>query len=372
MLSKTAKLLSVRGIIKMIGLIISGIIVILVVLFLILWIWSPGKVKPYTDEKGNVLADSVAEITKVDIGGMNQGMIIKGKNVDNPVILFLHGGPGNPEYVFAKNSRLNLEDSFTVCWWEQRGTGMSYSSDIKPGTITMEQMISDTVEVTNYLRERFGKDKIYIMGHSWGSFLGVHVAERYPELYEAYIGIGQVVNQMESEKLGYDKMLEVAQADGDTKSIEKLKKFNLNSIEKIPSDYLVTRSEIMTNQGYGVFHKPTSKFELLLPIFQLPEYTLADKYGYAMGSMLCLDQPINEAVYTTNLLDTINDLKIPVYITHGAFDLQVSYQLSKEYFEKLNAPIKKFYTFENSAHSPFVEEPEKFIEIMLTDVLTQR
>ncbi len=369
MQNRATKLLSIRGIIKMAGFIIGGIVLIFAGLLLVLRIWSPGKIKPYLDENGNILSDSVAEITKVEIGGMDQGMIIKGKNVNNPIILFLHGGPGNPEYVFAKNSSLNLEDNFTVCWWEQRGTGMSYSSDIKPGTITLEQMISDTVEVTNYLRERFGKEKVYLMGHSWGSFLGIHVAERYPELYEAYIGIGQVTNQIESEKMGYAKMLEVAQSRGDTKSLEKLKQFNLADVENSSPKYLMARSEIMMKQGYGVFHKPISKFSLLLPIFQLDEYTLADKYGYAMGSALCLDQPINKIQFSTSLFDTINELKLPVYITHGAFDAQVSYQLSKEYFDQLQAPLKRFYTFDNSAHSPFVEEPDKFTQIMLKDVL---
>lgn len=93
-------------------------------------------------------------------------MIIKGKNDQNPVLFFLHGGPGNPEYVLVKEYSIGLEDYFTVCWWEQRGSGMSYSSSIQSDTVTLEQMVSDTVEITNYLRERFGKDKIYLMGHS--------------------------------------------------------------------------------------------------------------------------------------------------------------------------------------------------------------
>lgn len=99
-----------------------GIIIALgIIIFLILLLWSPGKASPYLDEFGNVLEGSISEINKVEINGINQGMIIKGKNKNNPVLLFLHGDPGNPEYVLAKNFPINLEDYFTVCWWDQRG-----------------------------------------------------------------------------------------------------------------------------------------------------------------------------------------------------------------------------------------------------------
>lgn len=356
-----------RRLLKVTGVIIGSIVGICLVLFLILLSWSPGKIEPYYDENGAILADSISEITKVEIGNMEQGMIIKGKNVNNPVLLFLHGGPGNPEYTLAKE--VGLEDYFTVCWWEQRGCGMSYSSSIKDDEITLEQMISDTAEVTNYLRERFGKEKIYIMGHSWGSFLGVNTVDKYPELYEAYIGIGQVVNQFKSEKLSNDYMLSAAQANNDEKTIKNLQKYSLISPEDVTADYLMLRSDILSKLGNGVFHIPKSKFNLLLPIFQAREYTLSDIYGYAAGSLLCLKQPINQSQYTMNLIETIPELDVPVYIFHGVHDMQVSYELSRQYFDVLKAPEKYFYQFDNSAHSPFIEEPEKFIEILEDDLL---
>ena len=354
---------------KMLYIIVGSLIGLILIALFVLWLWSPGKVTPYYDEEGNALEGSIAEIVRLEVGELEQGMIIKGKNENNPVLLFLHGGPGNPEYVLSKEYNIGLEDYFTVCWWDQRGSGMSYDTSIEKGGITLEQMVSDTVEVTNYLRERFGQEKIYIMGHSWGSFLGINTVFKYPELYQAYLGIGQVVNQFESEKLGYNLMLEQAGETGDQKTIDKLKEYTLNTPDDVTINYLMVRSETMNKQGHGVFHIPKSKIQLLLPILKANEYTLKDKYGYMAGSLLCLDQPMNQSQYTINLNETIPALEVPVYIFHGIYDSQVSFDLSLNYYESLKAPKKAFYQFDNSAHSPFMEEADKFMQIIKDDIL---
>lgn len=349
--------------------ILSAILVVILTLLVILLAWSPGKIQPYFDENGNILEGSIAEITKVEIGGIQQGLIIKSKNKQNPVLLFLHGGPGSPEYVFAKNYSVDLEDMFTVCWWDQRGAGMSFDSTIPPESMTLEQMISDTVEVTDYLRERFGQDKIYLMGHSWGSFLGMHVAAQRPELYHAYVGIGQVSDQLTSEKEAYDYMMATALATGDTALVKKLEKYTLVGPETVTAEYLMVRSAGMNKQGIGITHTMTSEWnELLLPLLQCREYTFSEKIGYARGSLFSLNS-LFSTVLEQDLAETVPKLEIPVYFCQGIYDYQVSYQGAKDYFDKLQVPIKHFYTFENSAHSPLLEEPEKFRRIMQEDVL---
>ena len=355
----------------MIAIIFGTLVLLAVILFLILWINSRGKIEPLTDVDGKAVEGSISEIVRMPIGGVEQGMIIQGSNQNNPVLLFLHGGPGNPEYVMAKEANVKLEEAFTVCYWEQRGSGMSYSSSISKGSITLEQMVSDTIEVTNYLRERFGQEKIYIMGHSWGSFLGIHAAYEHPELYKAYLGIGQVVNQFESEKLSYEVLLATAEKKKDQQAIKRLEKYTLKSPQDITTKYLMLRSDLLGKYGFGVYHIAKSKIELLMPILGAKEYTLKDKYGYAMGSLLSLEQPMNKAQYTTDLNEAIPGLEIPVYIFHGVHDRQVSFDLSKEYFERLQAPKKAFYAFEQSAHSPFLEEPERFMKIVTREVLTR-
>ena len=326
-----------------------------------------GKVAPYRDENGKVLPRSVAEVTRVQIGGMEQGMVIKGRSLDNPVLLSLHGGPGASEYLTIKAFPLNLEDYFTVCWWDQRGCGLSWEPNIQPGTITLEQMISDTIEVTNYLRRRFGKEKIYVMGHSWGSFLGVHVVDRNPELFEAYIGIGQTTNGMESEKQAYACMLDTARRSGDRKTEKKLLAYQVTDLDSLTPEYLTLRSNITRKQGTGIFHVPRSYISLLLPYILAKEYTLRDKYGCTKG-VECLNQPVNEPNFSVNLSEAIPKLQVPVYIFHGIHDVQVSYQLAREYFDILDAPVKRFYAFEHSAHCPHWEEPEKFMEIIRRDI----
>jgi pimeloyl-ACP methyl ester carboxylesterase len=144
-------------------------------------------------------------------------MFIKGNNVNNPVLLFLHGGPGMPEYGLTKENPTHLEEYFTVCWYEQRGAGISYDRSINPKDITIENIILDTVEVTHYLQERFSQNKIYLMGHSWGTLIGLKTIKQYPELYHAYIGIAQIVNTLKSEQIAYEYMLEQYNKLGDKK-----------------------------------------------------------------------------------------------------------------------------------------------------------
>lgn len=356
---------------RIVILIFSVLLAVLLTLFGILLAWSPGKIQPYRDEQGQILQGSLAEITKVDIGGLPQGMIIQSKNTQNPVLLFLHGGPGSPEYVFAQNYPLHLEDLFTVCWWEQRGAGMSFDASIPPQSMTLEQMIADTVEVTDYLRQRFGQDKIYLMGHSWGSFLGVHTAARHPELYHAYVGIGQVSNQMQSEKDAYDYMLATARAQGDTGLVKKLEQHTLDGPQSVTSQYLMVRSAGMNKQGIGITHTMTSEWsEIFLPLLQCRAYTLSDKIGFARGSLFSLNA-LFATVLEQDLSQTVPKLEIPVYICQGKYDYQTSYTGAKAYFDVLEAPTKHFYTFEHSAHSPLLEEPEKFRQILLLVPLTE-
>ncbi|MCL2152316.1 MAG: alpha/beta hydrolase [Oscillospiraceae bacterium] len=362
-----------KRVLRMIGIILGTVIGALLlfcfVVLLIVWSWSPSKIEPYYDDSGKALPGSISEIIHMEIGNVEQGMIIKGKDVNNPVLLFLHGGPGNPQYVIF--SDIGLEDYFTVCWWDQHGSGMSYSSKRDCESVTLEQMVSDTVEVTNYLRQRFGKEKIYLMGQSFGSFLGINTVDRHPELYEAYIGINQVTNQLESEKLGYESMMYIAQASGDKESIQKLDKYQLDGADTITNDYLALRSSIMLKQGTGTFHNnSTTVFQYaIMPLLKAREYTLSDKYGFIAGSLFMLNSPVNKAQFTTNVMETIPKIDIPVYILHGVYDRQASYELSQRYIEILKAPKKEFYAFESSAHGAHMEEPERVIEIIREDIL---
>ncbi len=347
-------------ILSFVGLIVLGLIVILIIL-------SPGKPKQFLDESGNKLANSISEKIFIEIKGSKQGMFIKSKNLDNPVILYLHGGM--PVYFLTEKYPTHLEDNFTMVWWDQRNCGISYNSSTSQNSASIEQLVDDTIVLTKYLLERFNKKKIYLMGHSGGSFLGVYVVDKAPELFEAYIGIAQMSDQLLSEKLAYDYILNKYREMNNKNKVAHFEKFSFDDQNKIPIEYLKVRDDAMHELGIGTMRNMRNvATDLFLPSLCFSEYTLTDKYHLWAGkSKFGISQNWERMIYT-NLIQTRNDFKIPIYFFHGLYDYTCSYELAKKYFDKIQAPIKGFYTFEQSAHTLLFEEPEKVNRILVNDV----
>jgi pimeloyl-ACP methyl ester carboxylesterase len=350
--------------------IISILIAGILILVSVLMAWSyPGKPKPFLDQDGNPLAGSLSEKIFLEVNGVRQGMFIQSKDITNPVLLYLHGGI--PDYFLTKKYPTGLEDHFTVVWWEQRGAGLSYSPDIPRETLTLEQMISDTLEVTNYLRMRFGKEKIYLMGHSGGTFIGIQAAARAPELYYAYIGMAQMSNQLKSEKLAYDYMLQQFKENGNTNMVQKLEAAPVTMTNGTPRQYLLLRDIAMHSLGIGTMHDMKSIVTgIFLPSLQFPEYTVQEKVNLWRGKAASGVSSLWDEVLGTDLSEKLPELSIPVYFLHGIYDYTCAYSEARAYFAILKAPVKGFYTFERSAHSPLFEEPEKTQKILVEDVLT--
>lgn len=335
-------------------------------LFSILLIWSPGKPQPFLDASGKTIAGSISEKIYVDVNGVKQGMFIRGKNKNNPVVLFLHGGPGMPEYFLAEKYFSKFEENFTVCYWEQRGCGLSYQSDNASKSVTTEQLVSDTIAATNYLRKQFGQQKIYLMAHSWGTFPGIQAAAKSPELYYAYIGIGQISQQQESERLAYQYILAQYKASGNQSMIKKMG--NYADYQSNPS----LRDSTMHDLGVGTMHNMKSVFwGIFLPVMQCKAYTLTEKINlWHSKAVLVASTDLRQNMLNANMAVKVPKLDIPVYFFSGIYDYTVSYTLTESYFKKLQAPVKGFYLFQQSAHSPIFEEPEKTLRIMRRDVLT--
>ena len=349
-----------------ISLLLAGMIILAGILQLLSY---PGKPVPFEDEHGNPLAGSVSEKVFVNINGVSQGMFIKSKNVNNPVLLYLHGGI--PDYFLTQDYPTGLEDHFTVVWWEQRGSGLSYNNNIPPESMTVEQLVSDTLEVTNYLRNRFHKEKIYLMGHSGGTFIGIQAAARAPELYHAYIGVAQMSNQLKSEKLAYDYMLKQFKENGNKKMVQKLEEAPVTMTGGVPLAYLLLRDGAMHSLGIGTTHNMKSIVSgIFIPSLQFREYTLSEKLNLWRGKSRSGVSSLWNEMVATDLTYQLPELVIPVYFFHGIYDYTCSYPEAKAYFDRLKAPVKGFYTFEQSAHSPMFEEPEKMLNILIKDVLT--
>lgn len=299
-------------------------------------------------------------------------MFISGMDSTKPVLLFIHGGPGMPEYAISRHYPIVLEQLFTVCWWEHRGAGLSYSADIPLKTMTFDQFVDDAIEVTNYLRHRFNQEKIYLMAHSGGTLTGIMTAAKAPELFHAYIAMSQISNQMESEKLAYTYMINEFRKAGDSSMLRKFRKYPVDHLNT-PS-YYTMRDFPMHKLGIGTTHKMKSVITgVVIPVMQCSELTLKERINIWRGKAFNTKTAgLWDKLVRTDLTKKITELKIPVYFLNGVYDYTVSYQLSKEYYEKIDAPRKGFYSFKNSAHSPLFEEPERMKYILENDVLKNR
>jgi len=314
------------------------------------------------------LQGGISEKVFADINGVRQGMFIQCTDAAHPVLLCMHGGL--PEYFLTERYPTGLENDFTVAWWEQRGAGLSYSPGIPPETMTAEQFVADTLAVTDYLRNRFSKEKIYLMAHSGGTFIGLQAAARAPELYRAYVGVAQMVHQLESERRAYEYMLERYRQAGNGRMVRKLEAAPVTMTAGTPAAYLRVRDRAMHSLGVGTAHDMTSVVRgVVWPSLTSPHYTLGEKIRLWRGKRSCGVSALWDEMMAIDLADRVTELALPAYFFHGVYDYTVSYQLAQDYVEALKAPLKGFYTFERSAHSPMLEEPHRTQQIMREDVL---
>lgn len=332
---------------------------------------SLGKIQPFLNEDGQVVSDSIAEKVFVEINGYEQGMIIKGLNVGKPVLLIVHGGPGLSDYFLSKLYKTGLEEKFVVCYWEQRGTGLSFKNDMDQELFNTEQFINDTIEVTNYLRERFNEEKIYLLGHSWGTYLGLMAAKREPDLYSAYIAMSQIVNQKDSEVEAYQYMLDLYTKQGNKKMIKKLSEYHIDD-EKGLLIYRnsALRDQAMHDLGIGTMHHMDSVIKgIFLPSLKCRDYTIKERVNIWRGKVFSRESKMIFSIDDFDARIDVTSLDIPIYFLSGIYDYTTSYALQRDYFEKIDAPVKGFYTFQESAHSPIFEEPNFAMDIFIQDIL---
>jgi pimeloyl-ACP methyl ester carboxylesterase len=278
-----------------------------------------------------------------------------------------------PEFILTEQYPTGLEDTFTLVWWEQRGSGISYNANIPSETMTAEQMIADTIAVTHYLRSRFHQDKIYLMGHSGGSFIGIQAAARSPELYDAYIGQAQMANQLKSEKLAYDYMVQQFKVNGNSQMLRQLEAAPVTLEGGTPAAYRAVRDQAMHSLGIGTTHDMNSVITgIFLPSWLSRDYTFAEKVNLWRGKAQAGISILWKTMIKTDLSQQVTEFQIPIYFFSGIHDYTCNYSLAKEYFEKIKAPVKGFYTFDQSAHSPVFEEPQKVQQIFREDVLKGR
>lgn len=263
-----------------------------------------------------------------------------------------------PDYFLTRRYPVGLEDLFTIVWWDQRGTALSYSRRIPPTSMNVDQFIDDTLAVTDYLRLTFGQEKVYLLGHSWGSFIAMQAAARSPERYRAYIGMAQMVYQLESEKLAYDYLVEAYRRRGDSDMVRVLEKAPVSMTDGTPHGYLKVRDKAMHRLGVGTTRDMGSVITgVFLASWLFPGYTVHEKLNLWRGRSFSRGFGLWDTIIRVDLLRTVAELALPVYFVEGRYDYTCVTALARDYFEQLRAPVKAFYEFPESAHSPILEQP---------------
>lgn len=326
-----------------------------------LYWYSDGTTAPITDAQGRPVPNSIASLEPVTLNRTKQWILIRGYDQTKPVLLFVHGGPGSPEMPLMTNNDA-LEKRFVVVNWDQRGAGKSYDPAVFNASFTLGTFVEDAAALSRLLARRFHQPNIYLMGHSWGTLLGVQTVQKYPELFRAYLGIGQVANQLQGEQLSYDWVLQQANEHRNQPQIDLLTRYGRPPYASSQTwlDYLLPQRNMVTQYG-GAMHTGSLNKLLLGKLLLSKEYTLRDKINYLIGALASLER-LWPVVVRTDLNQTAPRLNVPVYIFQGVHDYQTPYAVAKAYFDRLQAPRKQFFTFEQSAHGPNLEEPALFMK----------
>ncbi|MCE5190061.1 MAG: alpha/beta hydrolase [Eubacteriales bacterium] len=312
----------------------------------------------------------IDEHRKLPVNGTQLDIRIRGTRESNPVVLFLHGGPGACNRHAVLRDQAPLADECTIVCLDQRGAGKSYDSAQAKRTMNMETTVEDVRCVVDFLRERFHQEKVILVGHSYGSYLGVLFCEKYPERVAAYVGIGQLANGAENERISYEFVLNEAQKRGDRKALKDLNRIGWPQKGMYASlNDLMTQRNLMTKYGGAAHGKKEGLItSLILPVLRSPEYTLADLIRYARGQFYNMHQLWREVISCDFMAD-VRKLGVPVTLTIGRFDRNTPPELAQAWLDALDAPKKEWIWFEQSAHAPISEESERWNSVFRERVL---
>ena len=314
-----------------------------------------GRTPPIRDGRGAVVPGSVASLEHIALGGVPQWVLIRGRSVKNPVVLFLHGGPGMPAMYLAHAWQRPLEDEFVMVQWDRLGVGKSYFGEFPSRYLTVRRLLDDTYELANFLRGRFAQDRIILVGHSWGSYLGMLAIRERPDLFRAYVGVGQLTGAGR----GDSALMRAQEAFIRSEAARRGQPEAVRDIE----DRGRAAYEKWVFRFGGELHGATSWWPLLWLGLRAPEYTLADVRRIPQGLSLYA-RLLQYDVPADTLRTDVTAALVPVYIVAGRYDMTAPSALAERYFHSLLAPRKAFEWFEKSAHFPFLEEPQHFLEVM--------
>jgi pimeloyl-ACP methyl ester carboxylesterase len=307
--------------------------------------------------------NGIEESAFVPIGGISQWISIRGQNRDNPVVLFLHGGPGTPTNLLDFSMAPAWVPSFTLVQWDQRGAGKTFASGGTSATdMTIDRMAQDGIELAQYLRDHLHKEKIIVVGHSWGTILGIHMAKARPDLFYAYVGAGQVVNAQENEALNYGRVFDKAKALGDTKAVAELRAAG-------PPPYTVMKA-LTTQRIWAQSFEHADSYVATEQASSLyaPGYSLLDLYHAIQSIRFTLNTFIGPTMSGPAMKVDLNtlgpDFAIPMFVFEAPDDYITSPALAKAYVDTLDAPQKEFVMLSAGGHFAVFTHSDEFLKEM--------
>lgn len=337
---------------KKLLLILKAIIIVLI-LFIIIRLFTPTWTPLIKGE------NSISELKKVEINGTDFTIMIRGEDRDNPVLIFVHGGPCCSEIPYIRKYQENLEKDFTIVHYDQRGSGKSYEFGKDYSDVTAVTHRDDLIALTEYIEEYLGKEQVILTGHSYGTYIAMMAAHQREDLYQAYIGIGQMSDTVESELNSLSKCITEAEHAGNESDEEYLR----NLEPTIANGESITPRNYVRKYGLAA-RKIDENLDYLKGFLFGTEYNLLDAVRFYTASIRYQDALILEAL-NHPITEIVDEMKIPVYFVMGKYDGMTSPETAEEYLYSIKGNEKKeFILFEESAHYPQLEEEDMFYQWM--------
>ena len=324
------------------------------------------RTKPILDAQGRAVEGSIATLEPVTLGGVRQWMLVRGRSAGSPLLLKLHGGPGQAEMATVGLNGL-LEDDFVVIEWDQRGSGKSGSSLQPASAMNIGQFVADTIELTELLAQRFGKRPLILVGHSWGSILGLMAVQRRPDLYSAFVSTGLMANFAEGQQAAYRFVLEEARRRNAAKALDELTALGAPPYAGAAGRAKWMRCARWLGEFGAVWHS-SEKFGRVGWMISSVEYSWPEKLRFSRTAQRSFEL-LYEELLSVNLNESVPRVDVPVFFAEGRYDQLAPVEVAERYFTGLTAPAKEWILFENSAHFPQWEERERFHQLLVGTVL---
>ncbi|PTX11417.1 pimeloyl-ACP methyl ester carboxylesterase [Pontibacter mucosus] len=316
-----------------------------------------------------VTPNGLQESYQVEVGGVQHAVYVRGKDKENPIILFVHGGPASPLSPVMWTFQGPMEEYFTFVNYDQRASGRTYTLNDTAQlgkTLFIDQYVTDAIALAEHVREKYGKRKLILMGHSWGTIISMKAALQRPDLFYAYVGIGQVINTVKNEEISFAYALRVASEE---KNEEALKE--LTSIAPYPGDKPLTRERIVLARKWPQYYGGLSAYRtdsrqfFAAPLLS-PEYTRQEVSAINQGSLFTLEKVLPEFLEVN--FDGIKSFPIPVFMFMGRHDYTTPSEPTAQWLAQVKAPKKQAIWFEHAAHLIPLEEPGKMLVSLLEHV----